>query len=123
MKEAAVLMKPVGVMMDSVRKMVKLSMPEDLSEEEEKPEKKSQAVILLDLASRATLLHDDLQEPFACFEVQGHFEIRPMKSKFFRRWLRYQYFRETGKSPNNEAVSQALGVLEGRGPPCLTCTL
>ncbi|MBF7084187.1 bifunctional DNA primase/polymerase [Desulfallas sp. Bu1-1] len=79
-----------------------------------KGEKKGQADLLIELAESAVLFHDDLQEPFALVEVDGHGEIWPLKSKFFKRWLKYQFYKQAGKSPTSDAVNQALGVIEGK---------
>ncbi|MCL6634899.1 MAG: hypothetical protein K6T29_03930, partial [Peptococcaceae bacterium] len=115
--EAARLLKAAGVTRQAVRKMIRLAVPEPDAEigegENGGEEKTTQADALVSIGRRASLFHDDQQEPFARFEVEGHTETWPVKSKFFRRWLKYQYFQERGKSPNAEAVSQAMGVLEG----------
>lgn len=115
--EAARLLKLAGVTRQAVRKMIRLAVSEpdaEIGESENGGEEKTtQADALISIGRRTSLFHDDQQEPFARFEVEGHAETWPVKSKFFRRWLKYQYFQERVKSPNSEAVSQALGVLEG----------
>jgi hypothetical protein len=115
--EAAKLLKPCGVTRQTIRRAVKLSMPEDVEGGEdtgEKEERKSQADILIKLAEAATLFHDDLQEPFSLVEVNGHTEVWPVRSRFFRRWLIGQFYKMTSKAPNGDAISQAMGVIEAK---------
>ncbi|OPX91157.1 MAG: hypothetical protein A4E53_00749 [Pelotomaculum sp. PtaB.Bin104] len=84
-------------------------------EKEEKEDKRTQSDILIELAlSAATLFHDEQQEPFARFYVSDHFEIWPLRNKFFKRWLVGKYFETTGKAPNSDAIGQALNVLEAK---------
>lgn len=84
-------------------------------QEEEKPERKTQADILIELAkNKAKLFHSE-NEPFARIKVKGHLETWPVKSKYFRRWLAREYYIITGgKAPNNEAITQALNVIEAK---------
>jgi hypothetical protein len=37
-----------------------------------------------------------------------------LRSKFFKQWLVRQYYEQTEKSPNNEALRQALNVIEAK---------
>ncbi|RJQ30566.1 MAG: hypothetical protein C4589_03000 [Peptococcaceae bacterium] len=111
----AKLLKPCGVTLQAIRQMVKLSMPEDAGAEDAGGDgRKSQADVLIELAEAATLFHDDLGEPFAVVDVGGHGEVWPVKSKFFRRWLVGRFYATTGKAPNSDAISQAMGVVEAK---------
>ncbi|OPY60036.1 MAG: DNA primase [Pelotomaculum sp. PtaU1.Bin065] len=88
---------------------------EKKKEEGEKEDKRTQSDILIELAlSAATLFHDEQKEPFARFYVSDHFEIWPVRNKFFKRWLVGKYFETTGKAPNSDAIGQTLGVLEAK---------
>lgn len=93
----------------------------DSGQEQEKP-KKSQADILVELARDLPLFRDDYEEPFAAVTVNGHREIWPVRSKFFKRWLVARFYYRTEKAPNSDAINQALGVIEARamfeGPEC-----
>ncbi|MEW5954703.1 MAG: hypothetical protein AB1815_13475 [Bacillota bacterium] len=77
-----------------------------------KKDKKSQADILVKLAKDAYLFRDDLLEPFAMVNINGHTEIWPARSKFFKRWLVGRYYAVTDKAPNSDAIGQALNVVE-----------
>jgi hypothetical protein len=73
----------------------------------------SQADRLVEIGRAAELFHDRNRSPFARVEVGGHLEIWPVRSKQFRNWLRLTLYQESGKTPGNDGVNAALGVLEG----------
>ena len=75
---------------------------------------KKQADILIELASTAELFHDQDDVGYARFDVNGHKENWPIRSKGFKRWLVRAYYNDTQGAPSSEAVSTALGVLEAR---------
>jgi DNA primase len=78
-------------------------------------DKPSQADILIQIAtSSAFLFHDETKDGFASIAVNGHKETWPLRSKFFKQWLVRQYYEQTEKSPNNEALRQALNVIEAK---------
>jgi hypothetical protein len=80
-----------------------------------RPGKMSAAEILVALAQRATVFRAaDGDTAYATFEVNGHRETWPVRSKGFRRWLVGQYYRSEGKPPGAQAVIDALGVIEAR---------
>ncbi|MCL6449561.1 MAG: hypothetical protein K6U04_15740 [Armatimonadetes bacterium] len=88
---------------------------EKLSKELLKDEKKkSQADILFEIADTATLFHDQFNRPMAAFTINNHSEIWPVRSKFFKNWLAMAFYREQGKTPNNESLTQALNVVEAK---------
>ena len=74
----------------------------------------SQATRLVDLAADLELWHSD-GEPFATVRVGDHCEHWPTNSKTFRRYLARAFYASHGASPNAEAITSALAVLEGRG--------
>lgn len=80
----------------------------------EKTTKKSQAAQLVELAETVTCLHSPTEEPFARFPVGDHQEMYPLKSKSFRRWLTRQYYVNHEKPPSEQALQDALSVLEGK---------
>ncbi len=89
--------------------------PEKEKSNDSKEDKPSQADILIQIAaSRAFLFHDETKDGFASIAVNGHKETWPLRSKFFKQWLVRQYYEQTEKSPNNEALRQALNVIEAK---------
>lgn len=84
-------------------------------EQSTEKEQKSQADVLISIATtKALLFHDDMKDGFAAIPINGHREIWPLRSKFFKQWLVRRYYEQTGKSPNNEAIRQALNVIEAK---------
>jgi len=63
---------------------------------------------------RAELFHDEYGEPWAIVPVGTHRETMRMHDKSFRRWLSHAFYSVTGKSPNAEALAQAILTLEGK---------
>jgi hypothetical protein len=89
--------------------------------EEEKEEtdpliepRKKQADILIELASAAELFHDRDDVGYARFDVNGHRENWPIRSKGFKRWLARGFYESTQSAPSSDAMQAALGVLEAR---------
>src|SRR5215467_5810347 len=76
--------------------------------------KKKQADILIELASIAELFHDCDDVGYARFEVNGHKENWPIRSKGFKRWLLRGFYESTQSAPSSDAMQAALGVLEAR---------
>ena len=77
--------------------------------------KPSQATIVVDLATGAEgfeLFRAD-QDGYAMVPVGGHRECWPVRSTMFRRWLSRLYFEHEGAAPGGQAVTDAVGVLEG----------
>jgi len=90
--------------------------PQPAEEEQSEDNKReSQADALIRIATtEAFLFHDDARDGFAAIPINGHREIWPLRSKFFKQWLVRQYYEQTEKSPNNEALRQALNVIEAK---------
>jgi hypothetical protein len=95
-------------------------------EEDRKP---AQADTLVRLAEDAATLFTGANETaFALVEAEGHKETWPLRSKGFKSWLVYRYFRETGRAPNADAINQALCTLgaiaqfDGDAAPVFTRT-
>ena len=90
--------------------------PEDAKTNDGKAQGKQadpkQADILVELAACAELFHTPDSTAYADIEVDGHRETWPIRRKVFKRWLMRQYYRQTGSTPNSEAMNSALGVIE-----------
>ncbi|MGH9944459.1 MAG: DUF3854 domain-containing protein, partial [Pyrinomonadaceae bacterium] len=96
--------------------LMRLSSPDVHGEPEpdDKPERKSQATVLVELASEAELFHTPDGEPYAGIRVGGHLETWPLKSRGFRDWLMRRFYEDESKSPSTQGFQDALGVLYGR---------
>jgi hypothetical protein len=80
----------------------------------EKKDKGTQADILIEIAREAELFHTPETEPYAEVPVGVHSEIWPLRSKGFRRWLIAEFFRLYEKPPRNQALQDAIALLEAR---------
>jgi hypothetical protein len=74
----------------------------------------TQSQLLIRFASKAALFHTPDGEAYACLPVGDHTEIWPVKNKSCRRWLTRAFYQAVGKPPGNQAMQDALGVLEAR---------
>ncbi len=74
----------------------------------------TQANRLIRAADAAELFHAPDGEPFASVPVDQHKENWPIRSRQFRQWLLRNYYLETKSAPQNNAVQEALGLLESR---------
>lgn len=59
-------------------------------------------------------LHTPSDEAHADVRVNGHRETYRVRSKAFRSWLGYHYFRTRLGAPSSEAMNAAIGVIEAR---------
>ena len=76
----------------------------------------NQAETILDLVkqSGAELFHD-ADRAFAFVPTGSHKETHALTGKTFKRWLQRLFYAQTGGSaPSTEAITAALGVLQGR---------
>ena len=73
-----------------------------------------QADLLIELAQRATLFHDEEETAYADIDMDGHRETWLVRSSGFSRWLRWSYYKEYSGAPNAEAMTAALSVLEAK---------
>ena len=76
--------------------------------------KKSQATLIVELASTLELCHTPDDEAFAVVEIADHFETWPVKGRSIKAWLRKRYHEEYRTVPGSQAVQDALSVLEGQ---------
>ncbi len=81
---------------------------------EKEPPAPSTAQRLIEIASKATLFRSEREEAFAFFPVDGHSATWPVRSRAFRRWLSLQFYNDSGKPPNTQALEEALHVLEAK---------
>jgi len=75
----------------------------------------NQASRLIELA-RATgmeLFHDDDDQSYVSFERDGHLETWAVNSRGVKRYLAYLFYKEDGKAPGQQAITEALAVLDG----------
>lgn len=83
---------------------------------EKKEERKSQATVLIELASEVGLFHDADDEGYAQLPVgegdDRHLEVSRVRARGFRRWLSSQYFRKTRRAPTAQALQDAIGLIE-----------
>jgi hypothetical protein len=84
---------------------------EDVAAKEEKP-KQADVLIALARAAVDTFFQCD-EKAYADVCVSGHRETWPLKSPWFRRWLRRLYYLEQKKSPNPDALKEAIECLDG----------
>lgn len=77
------------------------------------PEKKSKAQVLIELAGEAQLFHTPDGNTYATFQVDGHKETWPLRSKGFKRWLLRRFYQKEGK-PGGQALEDALATLEAK---------
>ena len=78
-----------------------------------KEDKVPQAQVLVDLAGEAELFHDADGEPYATLPVGEHRETYRIRSKSFKCWLQKLFYEAEGKPAGSQALTDALGALEG----------
>jgi hypothetical protein len=76
--------------------------------------KATQAELLVRCASGADLFHTPAGDSYATVPVGDHRATHPVKAKGFRRWLVRAYFERYDRPPGNQALQDALGLLEAR---------
>ena len=82
----------------------------------EKGRKLKQADILIGIADNATLFHTPAPnaDAYADIMIDGHRETHRIRGTGFRRWLRHQYFKETGNGCNSEAMQVAIETIAAK---------
>jgi hypothetical protein len=76
--------------------------------------KLTQAELLVRCAEGADLFHTPAGDSYATVPVNDHRETHPVRAKGFRRWLVRAFFERYGRPPGNQALQDALGLLEAR---------
>jgi hypothetical protein len=87
---------------------------EDERDERDERKPKTQATILVELASDAELWRTPDGTAYASIEIGDHREHWPIRSKGFRQWLARRYFGVGESTPNTSAINDATNVIEGR---------
>jgi hypothetical protein len=87
---------------------------EIVAEVEAEERKPTQAELLVRCAAEADLFHTPAGDSYATVSVGDHHETHPIKAKGFRRWLVRAYFERYDRPPGNQALQDALGLLEAR---------
>jgi len=71
-------------------------------------------------AESAELFHAPDGTAYAAVEVDGHRETHPVRSVRFRDWMLMRFFREHGRAPNAQLLTDALSTIRAvavyRGP-------
>jgi hypothetical protein len=73
-----------------------------------------QADVLIELAAEAEPFHDRHKLGFVDIFVSDHWETWPLRSKTFKRWLGYCFFKRIHGAPGSEAMQSAIGIIEAR---------
>lgn len=89
-------------------KTTKTSMRADIREYDGTEKKKSQADMLIEIASQHTLFHDDTKEGYAY--VDG--VVMKIRSGSYKCLLSKELWDEEGIAPNSDALNQALNVID-----------
>lgn len=74
----------------------------------------SHATLIVRLADGFELFHSQEEEAFALVQVGDHRENWPVNGAALKRWLRREFYLKHKKVPGSQAISDAIGVLEGR---------
>ena len=72
------------------------------------------ATIMVQLATRCDLFHDDKDNGYAAIDVDGHRETWLLRSSGFRRWLMGAFYKQTGKVAKSASFGDALTVIESK---------
>jgi hypothetical protein len=81
------------------------------------PEKQKDATVtskIVDLAAGFKLTHDADSKTFVQIPEDGHYETWRLRSADFSRWLTHQYYRQHDKVPADQALKDALKLLEAQ---------
>ncbi|TSA01620.1 MAG: hypothetical protein D4R81_05910 [Nitrospiraceae bacterium] len=76
--------------------------------------RRSQNTQLVELAAGTEFFHAPDQTAYATIDMGTHKETHALKSRDFERWLRKQYFDQTGAVPPAQPVADAICVFEGQ---------
>ena len=87
-----------------------------VTEEKRSNKDPSQATKLILLAGKLGLkpFHDQSHTPFALVNENGQRVVWPTSNRNLKRWLAYKYHQVYGEAPNQDAIRQAINVLEGQ---------
>src|SRR2546423_578970 len=91
-----------------------ISRYDDDDADDDRNAQQSQATRLVALAEDAELFQTPEGTAYATVQVKGHGETWPLKATSFRNWLARRFYETCRKAAPSQAVSDALGVLEGK---------
>lgn len=77
--------------------------------------KPSTAKVLITFGRDADLFHTPEGDTFATFDIDGRREtslIRSQEGTAFTKWLKHRYYKHFRNTPNQQALTDALGTLE-----------
>jgi hypothetical protein len=80
----------------------------------EQEKKESQLDILLRIGEQAEVILDETEEPFAVIQVREHQEVTKLGAGKYEDWLRIEYYKETGRAPNNDSLNQVLATMKAK---------
>jgi hypothetical protein len=83
-----------------------------INAEAKSEEKEKQADTIIRLGEEAEYFRNEIGEAYAKVPSASHFECLKVKSRKFRLWLTKEYYEETGRAPAEDAMRQALGIME-----------
>jgi len=75
--------------------------------------RKSQATLLVEQVQGTGWFHDAEGIAYAALTANGHREHWPIRSRAFRDWMCRQFWQTQRKAPSSQALTDALGVIEG----------
>jgi|Deesub1362B_J571_1020462.scaffolds.fasta_scaffold00148_102 hypothetical protein len=76
--------------------------------------KKKDADKLISLVlNQCELFHDKYNDGYAAIQYGDSYEVIPICSKIFRKWLSYKFYDVVGKSPSSETLNMAINTIEG----------
>jgi hypothetical protein len=70
--------------------------------------------VLIGLTEFVELWHDANRNAHASFQVGGHHENWPIRSREFRMWLSARFFEQTGGAIGGQALEDGIRILEAR---------
>lgn len=76
--------------------------------------KPTQSELLIGYCEQAELFHTAESDCYATLAVEDHLENWPLKGERFTRWLLQQFYRDTGKAPGAQALTDARATIAAR---------
>jgi len=99
---------------DRVRQWLNSKEATEEDESSETPGKKTVPQRLIELSGGDTFFKTSLGVAYCAVTMDGHREIYRVGSRGYRLLLSQRFYTQTGKSPNPQAVYEAMDVLEAR---------
>lgn len=79
-----------------------------------KADKKSQTTVLIEIAESVDTFHDEHGMAYAILEIDGHREVWPVMSAFFREWLAGEYYGLTHRGAGRNSIRDANDAISAR---------